>query len=334
MTPRPAEAPVRYARTEDMVDIAYVMEGQGLNSVVLPFHFSHMAIRWGSSIDWARGLAQKQRVLSYDSRGQGLSTRSLARPPRLEDYARDLSAVLQKSGFDSAAILAYGGFSHVALRYAVACPERVTALILLCPSESFSSWPMLGMTALADENWELFVELLAAKFPFEPGRAAYADFVRASTSSAAFVQMVRAFAESDVSHLLPLVTVPTLVLHSKNQHWLSPEAGARFAAQIPGAEMVLLDGDSEPESSQGIPIIERFLAANGLAGRSPQPSTLDLSERQLEVLRLVALGRTNREVAAELFLSERTVERHLGDIYDRLGVRNRAEAIALAVRHG
>jgi DNA-binding CsgD family transcriptional regulator len=56
-----------------------------------------------------------------------------------------------------------------------------------------------------------------------------------------------------------------------------------------------------------------------------------LSERQVQVLRLVALGKTNREIADELVLSERTVQRHVSDVYAKIGSRNRAEATAFAL---
>ncbi|MCC6387223.1 MAG: AAA family ATPase [Dehalococcoidia bacterium] len=59
-----------------------------------------------------------------------------------------------------------------------------------------------------------------------------------------------------------------------------------------------------------------------------------LSAREAEVLRLVAMGRSNREAAAELVISERTVVNHLSHIFDKLGVENRAGAAAFAVRHG
>jgi len=59
----------------------------------------------------------------------------------------------------------------------------------------------------------------------------------------------------------------------------------------------------------------------------------DLSEREVEVLRLVALGHTNTEIAGQLYLSVRTVENHLGRIYDKVGVTSRAE-LALALNSG
>ena len=59
-----------------------------------------------------------------------------------------------------------------------------------------------------------------------------------------------------------------------------------------------------------------------------------LTGREVEVLRLVATGLTNRAVAAELFLSEKTVARHLSNIFAKLGVNSRAAATAYAFRNG
>ena len=58
-----------------------------------------------------------------------------------------------------------------------------------------------------------------------------------------------------------------------------------------------------------------------------------LSEREIEVLRLVAIGRTNREIAGELGISERTVDRHVSNIYTKLDVSSRAAATAFAYEH-
>jgi DNA-binding CsgD family transcriptional regulator len=66
------------------------------------------------------------------------------------------------------------------------------------------------------------------------------------------------------------------------------------------------------------------------AGRPPQALDEPLSERELEVLNLLALGRTNSEVARELFISLGTVKSHTGNIYRKLGAKNRAEALARA----
>ena len=57
-----------------------------------------------------------------------------------------------------------------------------------------------------------------------------------------------------------------------------------------------------------------------------------LTERQAEILRLIAQGMTNHEIANQLVLSERTVQRHITNLYAKIGVRNRAEATSFALR--
>ncbi|HEX3270009.1 MAG TPA: AAA family ATPase [Ktedonobacterales bacterium] len=71
-------------------------------------------------------------------------------------------------------------------------------------------------------------------------------------------------------------------------------------------------------------------------GRTAQSPRLHagLSAREIEVLRLVASGRSNREIASDLVLSEKTVENHLTRIYGKIGAENRAAAAAFAIRHG
>jgi len=59
----------------------------------------------------------------------------------------------------------------------------------------------------------------------------------------------------------------------------------------------------------------------------------ELSARELKVLGLVVQGKTNKEIAATLYLGEGTVRNYVGNILDKLGLSNRAEAIAYAVRH-
>lgn len=59
-----------------------------------------------------------------------------------------------------------------------------------------------------------------------------------------------------------------------------------------------------------------------------------LSAREIDVLALVARGRTNREIARQLFVSEATVKTHLGHVYDKLGVKDRAAAVAIAYERG
>jgi two-component system response regulator NreC len=73
-----------------------------------------------------------------------------------------------------------------------------------------------------------------------------------------------------------------------------------------------------------------------LAAQPPQPAGPpdDLSEREVEVLRLIALGHTNAEIAGQLYLSIRTVETHRAHIQQKLGLTGRAELVRYALEHG
>lgn len=73
---------------------------------------------------------------------------------------------------------------------------------------------------------------------------------------------------------------------------------------------------------------------DALIGKSPAGDTAGLSPREVGVLRLVAAGKTNQAIGAELFISDRTVERHVSNIFTKLGVRSRTAAAAYAFAHG
>jgi ATP/maltotriose-dependent transcriptional regulator MalT len=74
--------------------------------------------------------------------------------------------------------------------------------------------------------------------------------------------------------------------------------------------------------------------ASRLVSRVRAPANQSLSTREREVLRLVAKGTSNREIAAVLFVSEATVKTHLTHIYGKLGVKDRAAAVAVAYDRG
>jgi DNA-binding NarL/FixJ family response regulator len=67
--------------------------------------------------------------------------------------------------------------------------------------------------------------------------------------------------------------------------------------------------------------------------RATRQSAGSLSEREAQVLRLVAAGKTNRDIAEALFISEKTVARHVSNIFDKLGVASRTAAAAWAYQH-
>jgi DNA-binding NarL/FixJ family response regulator len=64
----------------------------------------------------------------------------------------------------------------------------------------------------------------------------------------------------------------------------------------------------------------------------PAATAQGLTHREVEILRAIAAGKSNKEIAGELFLSPRTIERHIANIYLKIGVHNKAEATAWALR--
>jgi len=79
-------------------------------------------------------------------------------------------------------------------------------------------------------------------------------------------------------------------------------------------------------------VLQRFRGAKGAVGE--ETSREILSERELEVLRLASKGISNKDIAKELVLSVRTVQAHLGNIFNKLGVGSRTEAVLYALRRG
>ena len=100
--------------------------------------------------------------------------------------------------------------------------------------------------------------------------------------------------------------------------------------EVAQAIRVVADGQSLISPSMAIKLIDEFKEMSR-ADRNAVP-TPRLTERELEVLRLVATGMNNREIAKELFISENTVKNHVRNILDKLQLHSRMEAVMYAVR--
>ena len=87
-------------------------------------------------------------------------------------------------------------------------------------------------------------------------------------------------------------------------------------------------------AAHGVELAARLLAGLEDEAGAETASAAGLTERELEVLQLLAAGLTNREIAARLVISEHTVHRHVTNLYRRLGVSSRTAATAYAHRHG
>ncbi|MGY4766663.1 LuxR C-terminal-related transcriptional regulator [Kribbella sp. CWNU-51] len=114
-----------------------------------------------------------------------------------------------------------------------------------------------------------------------------------------------------------------------------PYEGARTRLLVADACRQLGDVDAEQMELDGARAVFQRLGADGdLTMADPSDNSSSLSPRELEVLQLLATGATNRAVAEQLFLSERTIARHVSNIFGKLGVNSRAAATAYAYEHG
>jgi DNA-binding CsgD family transcriptional regulator len=157
------------------------------------------------------------------------------------------------------------------------------------------------------------------------------ELQRRSVTAEVAITARRQRGQVDVSHLLHEVDVPTLVIHSRGDRMNSFEYARYLAAHIPGASLVALESDNhivledEPAWPVFLREVTEFLAEEAppdlVEGRDPREV---LSPRELEVLALAARGHDNAAIAAELTLSVRTVERHLQNIYEKLGLRGKS----------
>jgi DNA-binding CsgD family transcriptional regulator len=173
------------------------------------------------------------------------------------------------------------------------------------------------------------------------------DLERVSSTPENALELRRTFAGEDLRELAKMIKVPTLVLHSKNDLMIPFEKGRQIAAHIPGARFVAFDGENhvllspEPTASQFWDEFYRFLGINAEtlsqlkeADSAAEQILWELSARKRDVLRLVAKGYDNMQIARRLSLSEKTVRNYVSIIYAKLQIHSRGEAIVIARRSG
>lgn len=205
-----------------------------------------------------------------------------------------------------------------------------------------------ALLSLIERDWDLFTDAAAHAWlgwsAGDTGRL-MADAFRTATTPAMARSMLRLARETDVSSDLPLIRVPALVLHRQGERQIPVDVSRGLAAALPNGTLVELAGSTATlfvEDLEGdIKVLVDFLTDGVVQPRTPPQhrgarsrASDDLTPRELDVLRLVAGGDSNAEVAHRLGLSVHTVERHLANLYPKIGARGRADATAFAIRRG
>ena len=151
----------------------------------------------------------------------------------------------------------------------------------------------------------------------------------------------------DVTERLSRVDVPTLVFHSRYDARIPFSEGQQIAASMPNARFVALESrnhillETEPAWAEFRQELSGFLdegTTRGLPDTALPVSGLgdeaNLTRREVEVLRLIAAGKTDREIAEDLYISVRTVGNHVKNILAKAGCANRTAAAMYASTRG
>jgi len=347
--------PLYQARSADGVTLAWTSVGSGPALVHLPgAPFSNLEAEWRIPVlrKAYNGLARHLRFIQFDSRGTGRSQRDVS-DLSLDAMLGDLDAVIQAAGLQRFALLGfYSSVTH-AIAYAARHPDRVSHLILF--GGSARGWnPMSGpatqaLLSLIERDWDTFVESATHAWlgwPNGEEGSLAAEWFRTATTPAMARTTLQAAGEIDVTGDLASVRCPVLVLHRLGQHVIPVEMSEELVAGMPLAELRPLPGQSASlffeDANEVVAVIVEFVAgvrpaAVARSGRS-QTASADrasrLTPRETDVLRLIAAGESNAEIAARLGVTDNTVERHVTNLYRKIDARGRADATAFAIRHG
>lgn len=275
---------IHYARNGD-INIAYQVVGSGPRDLVLvPGWVSNIEVFWEepTMARFLERLASFSRLILFDKRGTGLSDR-VSDIPTLEQRMDDVRAVMDAVGSREAALFGYSEGGPMCTLFAATYPDRATALVIggSYPNLKWSPESPWGRTpemqdqfvSAMETNWggPVGIEVRAPSMANdERFRQWWARWLRSSASPAAAASVVQMSYQIDVRDLLPLIHIPTLILHSVGDKAVSI-AGSRFMAErIPGAKLVELPGaDHVPwlsDSDAIVDEIEEFLT--GVRGRA------------------------------------------------------------------
>jgi pimeloyl-ACP methyl ester carboxylesterase/DNA-binding CsgD family transcriptional regulator len=340
---------IRFCTSADGVRLAFGVHGSGPPLVRVATWMTHLQYDWDSPLwhHWLDALADGRTLLRYDERGSGVSDRDVSRFS-IDAWVEDLEAVVDAAGLERFSLLGLSNGGAVAIAYAERHPERVSHLVLCggfargrLRREPTARAEAEAMLSLIRSGWgqanPAFRRIFTTLFVPDatPEQMMWFDEMQrisASPETAAHMRLARE--EVDVTDLLARVVTPTLVMHAQEDAAVPFEQGRELASAIPDARFVPLEGHNhilvadEPAWAVFLRELNAFLPT------LPRDDVTDgvLTARETEILRCVAAGMTNQAIAEKLFVSVRTIERHMGNMYEKLGLRGRSGRAAIAAR--
>jgi pimeloyl-ACP methyl ester carboxylesterase/DNA-binding CsgD family transcriptional regulator len=290
------------------------------------------------------------------------SRRARVRDDRLEigrlsydRWVEDLEAVVEVADTrEPFSLLGISQGAATCIAYAVNHPERVSKLVLYGAyargishrGDADGERVYRAVIELARLGWgndnPAFRQVFTSRFI--PGATEeqirwFNELCRKTTSPENAARLLEVRASIDVTELLGKVRTPTLVVHARDDSIVSISEGRLLAAGIPGAEFVELESqnhillENEPAWPRFQEAVLEFMGLDD-PRTAGEPVFASLSPREREILALMTEGLGNAEIGERLNISEKTVRNHVSNLFDKLGVWTRAQAIVFAHDRG
>jgi pimeloyl-ACP methyl ester carboxylesterase/DNA-binding winged helix-turn-helix (wHTH) protein len=274
---------IRFCTAADGTRLGYATVGHGPPLVRSAHWITHLDFDWQSPVwrQWLVGLARRHTLVRYDERGCGLSDHD-ATSFTIDDFVEDLETVVDDLGLERFPLFGVSQGGAVAVAYAARHPERVSHLILF---GAYTTGRMRRATTdeerrEAELQFEMvrlgwgredpaFRRFFTSSFmPDAPAELweSFAELLRRTTSAANAARLIEAWSWMDVTEEAARVSVPTLVMHSRDEVRVPFEQARTLASLIPGARLVPLDSRNhllradEPAWTRLLDEIDQFLA--------------------------------------------------------------------------
>lgn len=348
---------IRFCRNPDGVRLAYATAGRGPYLLKTANWLTHLEHDWRTPIwrPFLEQLAQNRTLVRYDQRGCGLSDREVDDLSFTACLA-DLEAVADAATSGPVALLGISQGAALAVAFAARHPDRVSRLVLygsflrgrlrrdLTPSQRQEARLLTEMIRVGwgRENpafRQVFSSLFLPRGTPEQIRH-FNELQRLSSSPEVAARIVEELEDLDVTDLAPRVSVPTLVLHARGDARIPFDEGRLTATLIPGARFLPLESDNhvlldgEPAFASCVEAIVAFLGEDDAEDATHGATLGGLTRRERQVLDLLARGLDNPAIARQLALRDKTVRNHVSNIFLKLGVSHRGEAIVRAREAG
>ena len=347
---------IRYVRSSDGAKLAWAESGSGPVLVKAANWMTHLEYEWESPVwrHWMTFFSEHFRYIRYDERGCGM-TDQVINDLSFESWVDDLETVIGASKANEPfALLGISQGAATCIGYAARYPERVSKLILY---GGYARGVSHRGDAKSEKVYRAIIDLIRLRWGdenpafrqvftsrFIPGGTDeqvewFNELCRKTTSAENAARLMEARAHINVSRLLPDLQMPTLVIHSREDDVVPISLGKELAANIPGAQFVELDSknhvllEDEPAWLRFCEVVREFMGLSR-GSEAEDPAFASLTPRERQVLTVLGEGLGNAEIADRLSISEKTVRNHVSNIFDKLGVWTRAQAIVFARDRG